>query len=403
MTKHSKKIVEVLCGVVTLTLALSSWGAPPEVRKSGLREYDKRVISYVLSETEQESARLFLAAAVFQSRASEIVGIDPEVGQKYASLQQNLRNGVDAFLVGVIGYLKRDSSSASGGESLRYCALFGGVFALDCAIWAESKIRAVPSLATSLDTILKWVGKSIAKSKEVIANSSESSVSAKGSIDKTLGYYQTVKTVLGQFKTWLFTGKRAVSLGLGGASGVSSSIGLWLYFSFSDADEVMSNQRIGSLMRAQLGYADAFNDKVETSLKGLNQVFELDAKSFSILKEEVKNQLMKDAIANKFSPNAIYTVDAFSILKSKALISKEKVAAVETIRNLFEEVSRADQKNMESELSFEGRLDLIFALNAYIETLLLNGEMSESDQKHALHLVKTSNETLERVRLMMVR
>lgn len=330
---------------------------------TGLNAQQTRVVNYVLSESQKEAARLLLATAILQSHAGEMIRIDPAVRQKYDSIRLSaVGSPTVAALAGAVGYSVKDTAAK-----------------------LKSSLESVTSLIQLLGRLVSGLGRSIANTLEFLKIDESLTLSA----DSIRAVYNLFEPVI---KIFVSKG----SLALSGTAVGSASLGTSLFLSFNGVESAASSKLAGSAVRTVIGYKASANKKIESAVENVSIVFNLSPQVRAELKEAIREEVVATGIQNGFDPNATYRLDVVSVLARKQLISSEQIAAVGTIRTLFNGLTDPTQSS-NSVQEMITNIDAVLALNAYIEALTLSKELKEEDRKVAAYLLVTSKRKIEQL------
>lgn len=350
---YKKWICSLLILVATLSPALAA--APRSTRINKNRA--QLAVAAANERAQVEAFRLLIFSTVLSTKLPHLVEVPIGVQRKY----NNIRNGVFA--------------------SLPMLATTIGV-----GFSARGSVEEFKSVLEPVTAILVAIAQSIAESGRMVWKSLEAI-----GIDRLLAASWDSLVGLAKIFQSFFTAGGAISslTVLGSGTLGASSYMVWN----PTTEDALGTEKV----RALLGYNEELQSKLEKVTGELGNAFDLNVVQQATFREAATEELAAQAVANKFSRDAKYSIDVLKILREKSLVSRGTLDAVEVYKELYER-SIFDSDSFNDVEILVRNVDSIAALSAVLESLLNEGRLSREDEKEVRQQLADATRNLARVK-----
>jgi len=363
------KLAKVLLFTVVYLGSTSIFAQPEQPKKSESQVEAQMPDSHQLAlqvskeMMQTEAFKLLVYTSVLSSKVGDVVEVSPAIQGKYNTIRNLVFASLPMSVVGAATvFLAQRSAKEFESVLAPVTALIK--FLMNGLVESAKQVWKV-SEALRIDKVLEQSGQSLKWSIEALEPILKIFISK--------GFGISVATVSG-----------SATLG-------ASSFLIWN----SRAEGALNYATARSL----LGYDRDVKRNVDAAVTDLSEIFSLNAKDEAQFKDALFDEVVKQAIDQKFDRRAKFNVDAVSLLSKKNIISPEQAAAANALRELTTvAMTRRTDKASDQELLIHN-IDTVTALCAVLEAMVESGKLSESEEKEVRQLLGNAKRNLKIVQL----
>lgn len=295
-----------------------------------------------LSETQKLALQMLIVSALVEKKAGELVQVDEKVAAKYNNMKIAYLGSVPATAVGGSAYYLGQESS----KNVEFL-----IVPLTALVRASG--RVLDASSNGIEKFLKVTGLDYVLRQS--SNASEKSVDA---------VIKPILEVLVTKNTMLFSG----------ASSTSSIFAGSVMFMMNNEREAMTWDQVRHL----LGHDEIIRKRIDGTVSTVAAVFNLDPSQQAVLKQAIYDEVLRQAVANKFSTDlSKYSLDVVALMKQKQIISADIAEAVQKLRVLAGGLSNTESNEATRKL-IEENLDSVLNLAAVLESQINAGKITDA-------------------------
>lgn len=302
-----------------------------------------------LSDAQKLAIELMIAATILDQQGVSIAAVDESIKRKYMYIKTN---SIDLSLTGV-------ATSFAGATTY----------------WSSQKVESVSELVTAMLRASAEVLKYSSNASEKVFNSLGITWLLERSVDSSTWAYNNlgIKHVL----EW--SSRKGIREFMAAGTALSSA-GISIMYLTNDTNEAVSYATI----RNMLGQDEQMRRRVDSTVETLSSIFNLQASGKDKLKLALYDEVLKQAIKNKFSEDASkYNIDLIDLMLKNQLIDRETADAVLKIRQIAKEITPSTNV-VEMKAATLEAVDMSLALAAMLEQQIHSQKVK--DAKTLKHL-----------------
>ncbi|WP_413584931.1 hypothetical protein [Bdellovibrio sp. HCB274] len=343
-----KKAVSVMTAVTLLAPAFASARTPKEdASASGSTAVQKSNSSEVaLDQSTATLLSLIIATTKVESSAGKLVAVDAAVAKKYTYLRTAYLGTVPTSSVTIgAGYL--------GVESVKKVEFV--LVPLTMVLRAIQHMGKLSiegldrfSIATGLDKVL------------------EQSVESSGNSMRLTWEHliQPVVQLLINKHTMLSSGTSSASASAAGS----------FFFMMNDSKEAMSLSQV----RSVLGQDKVVRSRIDAEVRGLSEIYNLSTDQQAQLKIAIYDDIIRQAVANKFSDDSsLYNLDVIKLMADKNIVDRNATTAALKVRNLVKGLSSSEQVDANTKELAIQNTEMALQLAALLESQLTSNNVRD--------------------------
>lgn len=302
---------------------------------------DKKLLAATV-DTQKLALQVLIAATILDSKGYEFVAVNDEIIKKYGTYKASFLGAVPTSIAG-------SAAIYTTGEFLKTVeSVLAPITALLRGIYSVLQVSS-----THLETVLTFL--KVDKALELSVDSSK----------------QTYTLLIEPVIKLLITKNTAISSASSAAVGTAGTSSFLL---MNDAKEAMTTAQVRSL----LGQDDLIKSRINQAADSTADIFNLSSQEKDVLKIAIYDNILEQAIKNKFSSDAsLYKLDVLEILVSKNLISVATADAAKKLRGIANGDIVSEKSQEEVRTLLLQNLDATLALAAVIEQQLNSGKVTD--------------------------
>lgn len=297
----------------------------------------------------QEALKLLIFSTVLSAKTGNLIEVSPKTRETY----NRIRLGVFAPIVMT-------------------------PFAISVGFSARQSAKTFESVLAPITAVLRAVAELVAQSGEALWNILEAL-----KIDKSLDWsgdvvkasYEALKPIIE-----VFISKGAL-ISSGTVSG-SAMLGASSFLVLNDAEVALTHKQVAQL----LGYDSNLKNKVDLAVTEVGSAFNFDLTNRSLLRDELVNEIYKQAAEKGFDHNAEYTIDVIGLMKKNNLISQEQYMTTLLYQDLYKATALGTLETRPGLERLRDSVDHIAAVCAVLHELIENGKLNKKDRMEALYM-----------------
>ncbi|WP_413575380.1 hypothetical protein ACLVWU_13745 [Bdellovibrio sp. HCB290] len=344
----SKKAVSVLTAATLVAPAFASARSPMEdATTTGSAAVQKSTASEIaLDQSTATLLSLIIATTKVERSAGKIVAVDPAVHKKYTYLRTAYLGGVPTSSVTI-------GATYLGVESVKKVEFVLKPLTLVLrAIQTMGKLSVEGierfSIATGLDKVLEQSFDSSGKSVEYT-------------------YERVIRPVL-----QVLINKHTTLSSM--TSSASASAAGSFFFMMNDSKEAMSVSQVRNI----LGQDQVIRTRIDAEVRGLSEIFNLNADQQSQLKIAIYDDIIRQAVANKFSEDSsLYNLDVIKLMADKNIVDRHATSAALEVRALIGKLTSSEQVDANTKELALQNADMALQLAALLESQLTTNNVKD--------------------------
>ncbi|MEK2687945.1 hypothetical protein [Bdellovibrio sp. GT3] len=344
----SKKAVSVLTAMTLVAPAFASARSPMEDASiTGSVAVKKSTASEIaLDQSTATLLSLIIATTKVESSAGKLVAVDAAVAKKYTYLRTAYLGGVPTSSVTIgAGYLGVESV-----KKVEFVLVPLTMVLRSIQTMGKLSIEGLDkfSIATGLDKVLEQSVESSGKSMEFT-------------------YERIIEPVIK-----LLINKHTM-LSSGTSSASASAAGSF-FFMMNDSKEAMSMSQVRSI----LGQDKVIRSRIDAEVRGLSEIFSLNADQQSQLKIAIYDDIIRQAVANKFSEDSsLYNLDVIKLMADKNIVDRNATTAALKVRNLIKGLTSSEQVDANTKELAIQNTEMALQLAALLESQLTSNNVRD--------------------------
>jgi hypothetical protein len=329
----SSSFVKTMLAVALATQAVApaAWANGDEKAKQAVSQSSRRA-ALALSDSQKLALNLMIAATMLDQQGVSIARVDESINKKYMYIKQN---SIDMSLTGV-------GVSVAGGATY----------------YSSKQIDSVLNVVT---VALRACANGIKFSSEVTADVLKA-IGVVWAMEKSVKGSEFAYEHLGVKYVLEWSSKKGVREFLLATTALSSAGTSVMYLTHN------TNQALSyTAIRKMLGQEEEMRKRVDGTVETLSSIFNLSAAGQDKLKLAIYDEVLKQAVANKFSDDASkYSLDVIDLMLKNQLIDKQTADAVVRLRGIAAEITPSSNMGDIKSATLEN-VDMALALAALLD------------------------------------
>ncbi len=345
-SKSQKALLLALIGATALPMALP---INAYARAGQAVNASDRAEAAALTESQKLAIQALIMGAIVNTQVDSLVNVDEKMTAKYQKLRLYYLGSTPTSIMGGI-------ATYTGAESLKRVEfLFKPLTYLARQSWASAEFGS----------------NQIEKFLDLIHFDKVTDFSSKQS-------ERVWEHVLQPILKLIITKNTAISSGSLSAGGIFAGS---VFFMMNDAKEAMT----WSQVRNVIGQDNTIRTRIDGLVAGIAPIVNLSPDGQAKLKVLIYDDVLRQAVENKFSEDASkYSLDVIELMSKNNLVDSSTVAALESIKTLSRSLDIKAGQKLAPKQEIVANIDVALELAAVIEAQLASGNITNQNTVNKL-------------------